>query len=369
MGTSPATPDSIDELTSVWLTAALRAGGVLGTESVREAKYEPLGAGAGFVGQLARIHLTYDHAPAGAPATLIAKMPGLDPGARELAALYGLYELEFRFYSDIADEVSFRTARCYYAAGDAATVRYVLLLEDMGANGTVGDQVKGCALDQARMVVRKLAEHHARWWRNPRLTELAWLQPAVDLVAGALTTTYPLVWDLALANAGDELSPEIRAVIPTLGARVLTLMEPLRESAVTLAHGDYRLDNMFFGNAGSGYDLAVLDWQSPNLGWGAYDIAYFLYSNLDVETRRQHEDTILHDYHAALVAGGVHDYSYEALHADYVASMLVSLAIWVINVATLDTANERGVALFKLFLERLSAAILDLNALDRLPAA
>ena len=49
--------------------------------------------------------------------------------------------------------------------------------------------------------------------------------------------------------------------------------------------------------------------------------------------------------------------------------MLVSLAIWVINAATLDTANERGFALFQLFFERLSAAILDLNALDRIPAA
>ena len=369
MGNDLPTPDSIAELTPEWLTRALHAGGVIGAETVTAATYEPLGAGAGFVGQLARIQLTYDRRPEGAPETLIAKMPGLDPGARELAALYGLYELEFRFYSEIADEMTFRTARCYYAAGDAASVRYVLLIEDMGATGTLGDQVKGCTLEQARMAIRHLAAHHAHWWRNPRLAEIAWLSPGVDLVAGALTQSYPVCWERALETLGDEMPPQIREAIPTLGTHVLELMEPLRESALTLGHGDYRLDNMFFGNEDSGYEIAVLDWQSPNKGWGAYDVAYFLYSNLDVETRREHEDTMLRDYHAGLVAGGVRDYSYEQLHDDYVASMLVSLAIWVINAATLDTANERGFALFQLFFERLSAAILDLNALDRIPAA
>jgi aminoglycoside phosphotransferase (APT) family kinase protein len=38
---------------------------------------------------------------------------------------------------------------------------------------------------------------------------------------------------------------------------------------MTAAHGDYRADNLFFGNPGSGYDVAVIDWQSPNKGWGS----------------------------------------------------------------------------------------------------
>ena len=50
---------------------------------------------------------------------------------------------------------------------------------------------------------------------------------------------------------------------------------------------------MFFGNPGSGYEVAVLDWQSPNMAWGAYDVAYFLYSNVEIETRRAHEMDML----------------------------------------------------------------------------
>jgi hypothetical protein len=46
---------------------------------------------------------------------------------------------------------------------------------------------------------------------------------------------------------------------------------------------------------------------------------------------------------------------------------MVSLGIWIVNAATLDTANERGKALFDLFFDRLSAAIADHDALSRLP--
>jgi aminoglycoside phosphotransferase (APT) family kinase protein len=156
-------------------------------------------------------------------------------------------------------------------------------------------------------------------------------------------------------------------VLPTLGERITRLMESIAEGDMTIAHGDYRLDNLFFGGEGSDYELAVLDWQSPNQGWGAYDIAYFLYSNLDVETRRAHEMDILREYHETLLANGVRNYSFESLVDDYVKSLLVSLGIWIVNAATLDTANERGKALFDLFFDRLSTAIMDHDALKWLP--
>lgn len=151
--------------------------------------------------------------------------------------------------------------------------------------------------------------------------------------------------------------------MPRLAARIIELMEPYRERSLTLAHGDYRLDNMFFGRDGADYELAVLDWQSPNKGWGMYDVAYFMYSNLDIETRRACEDDVLREYHGQLVAHGVTDYPLELVREDFGKSLLVSLAIWVVNGASLDVTNERGRALFELFFDRLVAAILDHDAL------
>jgi hypothetical protein len=137
-----AIPSTPEEITAAWLTDALRAAGALaGGGRVVSVAREVLGQGAGFIGQLARLTPAYEGASGAAPATIIAKMPTLDPGAREIAALYGLYEREYRFYNELADEITFRTARCYYSAGDAESVKYVLLLEDLGAIGRAGDQV------------------------------------------------------------------------------------------------------------------------------------------------------------------------------------------------------------------------------------
>jgi hypothetical protein len=361
-------PERVEDLTPAWLTEALRAGGAISEARVTDAGFQVLGEGAGFIGQLLRVTPTYDRAEPGAPATFIAKMPALDPGARELAAMYGLYELEFRFYTELAPEVTFRTPRCYYAAGDAQAVKYVLLLEDLGATGTPGDQVAGCTPEQARLALIHLAVHHARWWSSPRLTAFPWLGSGIDLVNGVLEQSYPSVWQFTLDHYGEGIPEEIRAVLPTLASRISTLMEPFKQGALTISHGDYRLDNMFFGDPGAGYELAVLDWQSPTQAWPAYDIAYFVYSNIDVETRRAYETELLRGYHSALIAAGVADYDWETLMHDYRASLLVSLAIWVVNVGSLDAANERGAALFQLFFDRLCAAIMDHNALELLPA-
>jgi hypothetical protein len=361
-------PESPADITPAWLTEALRAGGAIKDAAVASASYETLGEGAGFIGQIARFTLSYDRPNAGAPATLIAKLPSLDPGARQIGALYGLYDREYRFYNELADEITFRTARCYYSDGDAEAVRYVLLLEDMSAHGACGDQVAGCTFEQARIALAHLALHHARWWGHPRLSQIPWLQPGIDLVNAAMQQSYPATWQPALAVFGDIVPAPIRDVIPTLGDRITRLMEGIAaDNTMTIAHGDYRLDNLFFGNPGAGYEVAVLDWQSPNQGWGAYDIAYFLYSNLDVETRRAHEMDVLREYHRTLVDNGVKDYAFDALVEDYRKSLLVSLGIWVVNAATLEPANERGKALFDLFFERLSTAIIDHDALALLP--
>ena len=370
MTTTPLTiPETPAEITEEWLTQALRAGGVISdATAVISIERETLGEGAGFIGQIARLTLTYDGPAEGAPRTVIAKLPSTDEGAREIAGVYGLYEREYRFYRELAAEVGFRTARCYYSDGDAERVRYILLLEDLGATGTAGDQVQGCTGGEMRTALAHLALHHAGWWDHPRLSEVAWIQPGVDLVNAAMTQTYPAVWEKALEVMRGHIAPEIEAVVPDLAPRITALMAPFAEGPLTLAHGDYRLDNIFFGGPGSGYELAVIDWQSPNRGWGAYDIAYFLYGNVDIETRRAHEMDALRAYHRTLVEHGVTGYSFEQLMRDYRASLLVSLAIFIVNAGTLDMANERGVALFEMFFDRLSAAIMDHSALELLPA-
>ncbi len=352
-------PTSIEDITPEWLTDALRSGGALRNARVVSLDAELLSEGVGFIGQVARIVPHYDVAEAGAPASVIAKMPTLDPGGRAIAALYGLYERELNFYRDLAADVPVRTPVCYFSDGDATAVRYILLLEDLAPFGHLGDQIRACTVEEAMEAMLTLARLHAWSWEHPRLAEISWLDSGIELVEGAMAQAYAASWPRTLELFGDQMSPAIRAALPSLGERGTALMDQFRNGPFTIAHGDFRADNLFFCADG----IAVLDWQSPIRSFAAYDVAYFLSGSIDEEMLREDGPRLLRAYHDGLVAGGVQDYSFERFHEDYVGSLLAYLVIFIINGATLDAANERGAELFRVIYKRLARAITDTNAL------
>ena len=107
-------PTTAGEITPAWLTGALRSTGALRAGSVAALDINALSQGVGFVGQVLRLTPSYDGASAEAPATIIAKIPSPEPGAREIAALYGLYERELQFYRHLADQITFRAGGVEY---------------------------------------------------------------------------------------------------------------------------------------------------------------------------------------------------------------------------------------------------------------
>jgi aminoglycoside/choline kinase family phosphotransferase len=362
-------PASFDDVTPQWLTDALHAAGHL-PHGARVASFdgERVGEGVGFVGEIRRLNLRYTGDAGTAPASLIAKLPSPLEGSRAIANLYGLYEREVRFYAALGSEVGIGTPKCYLAAGDAESGRYALLLEDLGTSGRIGDQLAGCSEAEALLAVRELAGMHATWWSSPRLETFNWMHLGADMVRAAMTFAYPNVWQPALDLFGKHISPEVREVMPGLAPRIVRLMDVISaEAPLTILHADYRLDNMFFGENGAAYKLAVFDWQSPNRGWAAYDLSYFLAGNMPSEQRRACERRMLDAYYEVLAAAGVSGYSAEQLWLDYRRSMLVYLGIFTVSGATLDLTNERAVGLMAAAFSRLSDAIINLDSLPLLP--
>jgi aminoglycoside phosphotransferase (APT) family kinase protein len=145
------------------------------------------------------------------------------------------------------------------------------------------------------------------------------------------------------------------------------LLERLAESPVTLLHGDYRLDNLFF-DEGAVDPVVAVDWQICGLGRAAYDIAYFMSQSLTPEARKEADEVVLQAYHEALVAGGVRRnvYPFERCWEDYRLAILFC-SCYPLNAGALDLVNERAVALFEAMLSRSAAAILDLDALELMP--
>lgn len=130
----------------------------------------------------------------------------------------------------------------------------------------------------------------------------------------------------------------------------------------TILHGDYRLDNLFFGTPQGDAPLAVIDWQILSAGRGPYDAAYFLCGSLSPADRRSHEMEILRSYHRTLEEYGVRGYSFEQCAWDYRHCALFCQYIPVTSVGgMIDQTNERGVALFEAMVERYCTAADDLR--------
>ncbi|MHB8514994.1 MAG: phosphotransferase [Dehalococcoidia bacterium] len=354
-------PAGPEQLSADWLTDALRQNGIIDRALVTAFDTKVIGEGSGFIGQLARVGLRFDRDEPGAPRSLIAKFPAATEGGREIGNLFRFYEREIRFYEEIADRVDLRTPKRYHSAMDTGRGEYVLLLEDL-APARVGDQLAGCSLDDARLAVSELAKFHATWWQSPELDAMDWMLVIDDPVHQSAQQSYSEAWEPFVQNFAGGLSKEMLALAERIGKNVINIQHGFADEPRTIMHGDYRLDNMFFAGPGGGAEFAVVDWQITSRGRGIFDLAYFVCGGLPPALRRAHEMELVRLYHDLLLARGVRGYDFDRCLREYRTGALYLLVYVVISLGTLDTANERGLALFHAWLDRATTAILELGA-------
>ncbi len=361
-------PASSADITVEWLNEALGSAGLTGGGAVRSLEREVIGAGAGFVGELTRLRLTYDRPDAPGPRTLISKLPTSDEAFHTLAVLLNLYEREILFYEQIADDVGLRVPKRYFSAMDAPAGRYVLLLEDL-APARCGDQLASCSLEEAKLVLTEIAKLHAAWWNSPRLKEFEWLpDPQDPAFVQLLNGAYQQSWPSFVGEYQHWVPAKIFEIGERFGASFDFMVERLGEDPQTIIHTDFRLDNMFF-DLPDGSPLAVIDWQLAQKGGPMIDVLYFLAGDLHPDVRRRHQQELLRTYHEALLQAGATGYDFEALYNDYRAAALVLLIFLVTNRQNLDidSYDDRARALLYQIIDRYCAAILDLNAAEFLP--
>lgn len=364
--TIPAGPDA---LTPDWLTSALRSGGQISRAAVTSAACTPIGQGVGILCRLFRLDLVYDQQEDGAPASVVVKMPSAEEQARGLSVMFKFYEREVRFYQELAGEVALPTPRLYYAAFDPATSDFVLLIEDL-SGCRLGDQLAGASVEDARLLVTEIANLHAQWWNNPRLDQAPWLPTSGSEVNKAGMSLYPMAWGPFMERWGHRLPERIRTAGERLSTQSFSILERFSAPgrSTTLLHGDYRLDNFFFGKSTNQPPLTVVDWQISIRGAAAYDVGYFTGQSLSIEDRRTHERDLLALYLDTLKSGGVTDYSMDQLLDDYRWTLMFCFAYPVMGGGLGDIANERGFKLAEAMMERSAAAITDWDA-DTLLAA
>ncbi|MBO0676245.1 phosphotransferase [Mycolicibacterium sp. S2-37] len=341
------------DLTAAWLTAAIGQGEITDFTCER--------IGTGQMSQCYRVALTYGDPSAAGPDSVVLKVAATDENSRQTGHALGLYEREVRFYTDIAPRLSGPVAPCYHAAYDPQTGVFALLLGD-ATPAVVGDEIRGATIDQARRALSELGRIHAPLIGNSALADADWLNREAPVSQALLTQ----LWAGFCERYADSIAPEHRTVCERLVDSFDAHLEAEAAAgrADGLVHGDYRLDNMLFGQAGADRPLTVVDWQTVTWGPAFTDVAYFLGCALPAADRREHYDDLLRAYHAALgeqtsvdldtVRDGVRRQSFFGVMMAIISSMLVE-------------RTERGDELFMTMLARHCAHVLDTDALAILP--
>lgn len=346
-------------VTGDWLSEVLVHAGVLAADD-RVVGVEREVIGTGQVGSNVRFRLRYARGDAATgPRSVVGKFAADDEVSRGAGVATRTYETEVAFYRDLAASVEISRPACYFAAIEPGTADVVLMLEDMDP-AVPGDQIAGCSVAEAELVVDEAARLHGPRWGDPTLLDHAWLADGFDN-RGGVGELYAMTWDAFLDRYRATLDPAAVEVGTHLRAHVADWLQGA-PAALTLTHGDFRLDNMLFRPGA----LTVVDWQTVRLGCGPADVAYFLGAGLDPDIRRRHERDLVARYYQALFAYDIGDYSFDACWDDYRRHSYGGYVMAVIA-SILVGRTERGDAMFMAMANRHAAQATDLAAADLLP--
>ena len=353
----PAVPRH-DQITAAWLSTALQRKGIDGT--VADFGIEAVGTGQ--LGETKRYRLRYRGTPpAHAPRTLVGKFPSDNAVAAATGRDLGFYRSEVMFYRELAHRAVIHTPQVYISELAPDSGDFVLLLEDM-APARTGDHMAGCTVDDAYKALHEAAMLHAAFWNDTELERQPWLYVPPGAQGFYTTELLESSWDYFVANYAAQMDPRVMKVCDKF-VRCHAAWNAPRSAPKCFSHNDFRVDNMLFG----AQRICVVDWQtSAYLGTGM-DVAYFLGSAFDRDTRRAVERDLLKEYLAELHSRGVKDYDFEHLMADYrhysFAVLVVAIAATVIVKKT-----ERGDRLFMKMVTDGAYQAIDNDAVDALPS-
>jgi hypothetical protein len=252
---------------------------------------------------------------------------------------------------------------CYHGDANQDTSEFILVLEDMGSL-RCADQIVGMDIGDAEHAVDQLAEWHATFWgKADAMAEEGLTVRLGDPIYPAIL---PMVFGEGWAKLTEEIPDmpaEILAVGPRFSDALGHLLTDLDQAPTTLAHGDYRADNILFDDDGT---AVLLDFQLIGTGSGAYDLAYFVTQSLDAEVAAANEQKLFDRWRTGLLAGGVPEADLERMWEDYRKAALFCLAYPVVASRGMDLSDPRQHDLVCCMNTRFARAVDQLDLIDLL---
>ena len=348
-----------EDVTSAFLTDVLNYSGI----DAKVEHFTQSNVGTGQVGQNVRFQMTYatDSDPS-APASIVGKFCSDDEVSRQTGVGLANYLREVRFYQELRASLDIQTPKVLFTDINPETHQFVLMMEDL-APAVQGNQLEGCSVADVKLGLEELAKLHGPRWADESLFDLEWL-PRPDPDAGVtIAGLYNQLFPGFVERYGSRLNQTHIDLGKHLGDNFARhVANGNRDHAMTVTHGDYRLDNTMFGGP---YPLAVVDWQSPTIGNNGQDLAYWVGTSLPSDIRRKSDRALVEHYYQSLTHYDVGDYSLEQCWLDY---RQFAFSGW--NMAVIASMivgqTDRGDDMFMVMANRSAQMATDLESLNLL---
>lgn len=348
--------------TPAYLTDILRGDGCLPTTGlVAQVEHGVVGHGTGMSSELARLRLSYSGDRGDAPNTVIAKFLPNNPTNRASALAFQLPEREVRYCAELDALTDAVTPRTYHSHFDGKY--FLIVMEDLG-DYSVGSQVEGATLKQTELAIDELAKLHSAFWN--KVDGLDWV-PGIansyhaDALAGGAVIGWPNMEErFNVPESISRYKERFLAAIPMLQAERMA-------APITLAHGDFRMENLMYGHESGQHEIVVIDWQGPLQARGMFDVSLFLGQSTKTKVRREHERPLLERYLDGLRSRGVSGIDWDFIWEDYRRCMLYNWIYTSVVAGTLDASTEVAQAWMSKMISRHAAASEDLAVFDLLP--
>ncbi|MFZ9798312.1 MAG: phosphotransferase family protein [Ilumatobacteraceae bacterium] len=289
--------------------------------------------------------------------SVVVKVPSQNVNSRSASRATRCYELETSFYSSLRNSLKVDTPKCFHVWYDALSDDFVLVLEDI-KDANQGDQITGATVEQADAAINQLVNLHAPMWGSEKLNQIEWLPKHSLNVA---TGTSQLLRSV-FAGFAERFAEKVNSEIISLGERLVSKIDRYYgafPTLLTVAHRDFRLDNLLFTPQGNKIGVKVVDWQTVGAMPGASDLGYFIGASFTVEGRRDYEQTLVQSYCERLAAQKI-DVSNNEIWAQY-RLLGTSGYIMAIVASMLVKQTDRGDAMFAVMANRHGQQMLDLE--------
>ena len=227
---------------------------------------------------------------------------------------------EGRFYREVGPILGVRMPKCVYAGVDESTGRSLFIMDDLVAEGaTFLNSQYPYSVDLTTATLAQLARLHARTWGEDRLTKLDWLAVNRPAIADVIPV------EILQRQINDGRASGLPAYLRD-GERIKAAMQRISApQRVCVVHGDAHSLNIYLDREGQ---PGLLDWQLAHVGHWATDVAYHIGAVLEIDARRQHEQSLLRGYLEELERLGQQPPSWEEAWDQYTLHFAYGYFLW-----------------------------------------